>query len=569
MDTNAPSQERSRPDPGLPPLPPPLTGRRRPPRPFEMPPIETIFKWTGVVLVFLAVAFAMGVAIDRGWLTPAMRVAGGLALGAGFLGAGLRIHSSRPVFGQTVEGAGLAIGYMSFYAGHQLFGVFTYPISFTGMLAITTLAFVLAFRQSDSALAVIGFLGGLVTPLILADGGPSGVGGGTGDSLVGLAAYTGLLVAATIAVYLKEGWGSLMGASVVGGSAVVILMWSLAGHAGPYTPDRLAIQLIIVLVTAGWWLATVWRSRSGLSVAVADHSIDNLLRPLFEYVELRAVLVLPLWGLVLSYALWRPDDLVIGGATLAVAVLVALVGFVVRGRGEPVLETTHYVSAAITGAGGLALVLSGPVLFVVMAAYVLALILAAELVDSPVFGAVAYTGGFAVLSVLVVRLLIGVTGISPITAGDLAADLTVILMTLGVAAFVAMPTDVRAAVGGLGYLAGLAWFYEAFQGVPDGQAAISAGWATLGAAALVGAAMVKSGSMDDRRARKSVAVTGLVTIGVVIVKLFLVDLAGVDVLWRIGLFLGTGGLLLVLAYFFPTLWRRIEGEDPAVTAPPA
>ena len=42
----------------------------------------------------------------------------------------------------------------------------------------------------------------------------------------------------------------------------------------------------------------------------------------------------------------------------------------------------------------------------------------------------------------------------------------------------------------------------------------------------------------------------------VVGKLFVVDLAEVESIWRILLFLGFGGIFLVLSYYFQNLWKR-------------
>jgi uncharacterized membrane protein len=46
-----------------------------------------------------------------------------------------------------------------------------------------------------------------------------------------------------------------------------------------------------------------------------------------------------------------------------------------------------------------------------------------------------------------------------------------------------------------------------------------------------------------------------------VAKLFAIDLAELEAIWRILLFLGFGALLLVVSYAFPSLWRVSEGEE--------
>ena len=56
----------------------------------------------------------------------------------------------------------------------------------------------------------------------------------------------------------------------------------------------------------------------------------------------------------------------------------------------------------------------------------------------------------------------------------------------------------------------------------------------------------------------------MLTLLVVVAKLFIVDLSELEAVWRILLFLGFGGLLLLMSYFFPRLWNpdaEPDGEE--------
>jgi uncharacterized membrane protein len=73
----------------------------------------------------------------------------------------------------------------------------------------------------------------------------------------------------------------------------------------------------------------------------------------------------------------------------------------------------------------------------------------------------------------------------------------------------------------------------------DGQAWISLVW---GAYAIL---LIVLGLM---RFGKQVRLAGLLTILVVVIKLFLVDLAQLQAIWRILLFMGFGSVLLLVGY---------------------
>jgi uncharacterized membrane protein len=64
-----------------------------------------------------------------------------------------------------------------------------------------------------------------------------------------------------------------------------------------------------------------------------------------------------------------------------------------------------------------------------------------------------------------------------------------------------------------------------------------------------------------------VRTAGLVTLVIVLAKLLTVDLAAVDTLWRVGLFLVVGLGLLRLGYLLPDLARRYGQEADYLDAP--
>jgi uncharacterized membrane protein len=48
---------------------------------------------------------------------------------------------------------------------------------------------------------------------------------------------------------------------------------------------------------------------------------------------------------------------------------------------------------------------------------------------------------------------------------------------------------------------------------------------------------------------------GLGTLMMLVVKLFLIDLANLETIWKVLLFIGFGGVFLLLSYYFKPLWK--------------
>jgi hypothetical protein len=107
---------------------------------------------------------------------------------------------------------------------------------------------------------------------------------------------------------------------------------------------------------------------------------------------------------------------------------------------------------------------------------------------------------------------------------------------------------------GAAYVGLLIWFLSELVDRPNGQALISIAWSLQGTAALLASLGPRSQGLQ---------IAGLVTLGLVAGKLMLVDLAQLDPVWRILLFLGFGATLLGLGYLVNRPGGR-EGRRPTL-----
>ncbi len=107
----------------------------------------------GIALLLFGLAFLFKLGIDKGLLTPTVRVVFGVVLGMFLFGAGLRLRPKRLRLGQVLIGGGIATFYVTLFAAYQFYGLVSYPVAYTGMGVVTFLGFVLAVQQNDAALA--------------------------------------------------------------------------------------------------------------------------------------------------------------------------------------------------------------------------------------------------------------------------------------------------------------------------------------------------------------------------------------------------------------------------------
>ena len=160
-----------------------------------------LFAWLGGFLLFLAVAFFIKHAFERNLITPLMRVTFGYIAGVGLVVGGLFIPRERhAVTVQTLCATGLVVLYANIFASHAIFHFIGSPVAFSLMAVVTATTFVLALKLNAQVVAVLGLLGGFLTPILL----PAGT-----DHALGLFGYLALLDLGLLAIALRQRWNHL------------------------------------------------------------------------------------------------------------------------------------------------------------------------------------------------------------------------------------------------------------------------------------------------------------------------------------------------------------------------
>ncbi|HYS04182.1 MAG TPA: DUF2339 domain-containing protein [Candidatus Dormibacteraeota bacterium] len=214
-----------------------------PPRP-PTAPIDWE-RWIGIRGAAVVGAVALGLAgllffkysIEKGLITPEMRVVFGTFTGLGCLVGSewLRSRGYRQT-SEGISGAGVVILYAAFWAAHVLYGLIGLPLVFGLMVLVTAACCLLAVRHSSLLVAVLGLVGGFATPILLASG---------TDRPIGLFGYVLLLDLGLLAVGRKGAWPSL-GVLCLLGTVLMQGLWIIARMG----PERLFLGLVILAVFA-------------------------------------------------------------------------------------------------------------------------------------------------------------------------------------------------------------------------------------------------------------------------------------------------------------------------------
>lgn len=213
-----------------------------------------LFAWLGGLALFLSIVFFIKLSLEKGWISEELRVGIGFVTGLALVGSGWWINSRKlyTVLGQTLCATGVVALYGVTYAAHGYyhFAAFTPMVSFGIMSAITIGAFLLAVRMEAQVVAILGMLGGFLTPILCSTG---------QDNPFGLFSYIALLDIGVLAVAMRMGWMHLAPLAAAG-TAFMQMGWILAFYAkGDYAfGNRLWIPVSVFLGFAALFTAVSW-----------------------------------------------------------------------------------------------------------------------------------------------------------------------------------------------------------------------------------------------------------------------------------------------------------------------
>lgn len=136
-----------------------------------------LFAWIGGIALFIGVVLFVKYAFDHDLIPPAARVAIGRPRAAVLQLRDVAYRNARYVaLGQTLCATGVLTLYGVSFAGQALYGLYGQTVTFALMSAITAGAFFLAVRMEAQVVAVLGMLGGFLTPVLVSTGRGSAAG---------------------------------------------------------------------------------------------------------------------------------------------------------------------------------------------------------------------------------------------------------------------------------------------------------------------------------------------------------------------------------------------------------
>jgi uncharacterized membrane protein len=263
----------------------------------------------GSLILFFGLAFLLKYATDRGLVPIELRVAGVAAVGLVLLAFGWRLRSSRRGYALGLQGAGVAVLYLTTFGALRLYALLPGPAAFVLLAAIAVFSAVLAVAQDSMILAAFGAGGGFLAPILASTG---------GGSHVMLFGYYLLLNLGIVAIAFYKAWRPL---NVMGFlfTFFIGLAWGYRSYRDedfPTTEPFLVVFFLLYVL-----IAVLFARRQAPRLA--------------HYVDGTIVFGTPLAAFGLQAALTRDMEFVLAYSSLAAAALyLSLAATLLRTRRE-------------------------------------------------------------------------------------------------------------------------------------------------------------------------------------------------------------------------------------------
>lgn len=236
--------------------------------------------WIGGLALALAGFFLVKYSIETGLLGPGVRVLLGVAFGVALVYAGDWMCNHPTIenaqrTSQALSGAGIADLYFSIFAASNFYEFISPTFGFLGMAVITASAVVLSLRHG-MPIALMGLVGGFLTPALFSTEHPSAP---------VLFSYLYLVCAGLLMVIRQTKWW-VLGIPSLLGTFIWVLLWLFGGHFVP--DDALWLGLFLMAISA----TVVVLSQDQYQEKSSEGFVDWDLRSVLNYLALSGATLL-------------------------------------------------------------------------------------------------------------------------------------------------------------------------------------------------------------------------------------------------------------------------------------
>lgn len=220
----------------------------------------------GVIALILGMGFFLNYTFVQTWISPIIKILTSTLTAILFLFGASWFNKTETykIFVQGIAGAGIAILYLSVFAAYNFYHILNYPVAVILMLATATVAFSQALKYNSIATAILGIVGGFITPFIMSSG---------GDNFVELLTYLAFLNAWIVALaHKKTDWKAV---EILGLFASYITYFSLQ-NVSEYSNNLIIGFLFLTIVWALYFWLDLSKIKRGIKEFTTKGNFLNI-----------------------------------------------------------------------------------------------------------------------------------------------------------------------------------------------------------------------------------------------------------------------------------------------------
>ena len=249
---------------------------------------------SGIVILFIGISFLIKYAAEHTHVPIELRLASIALGGVALIGLGWHLRVKRAEYSWALQGGGIGILYLTTFAALKLYQLIPTGAAFVLLIAIAVLSAIIAVLQSAMPLAILGFTGGFLAPILTSSG---------SGSHIGLFSYYLVLNLGIAFIAYHKSWRPL---NVLGFTFTFVIgtLWG----AKSYTPAHFSTTepFLIIHFLLFTSIAVLYAHRQATKVS--------------DYVDATLVFGTPLVGFSLQYALLRDSNFGLAYSALALGI---------------------------------------------------------------------------------------------------------------------------------------------------------------------------------------------------------------------------------------------------------
>ena len=194
----------------------------------------------GVIAVVLGLSIFLKYSFDNQWIGPTGRIIIGIILGLALWAGGEYTKKKYTKYAQGLLGGGSLAIFFSIYAGYSFYDLYSQVAAFLALIVVMAITVVLAVRHESRAIGILGIIGGYATPILVSSGEPSPW------ILFG---YLTVLTVGVLGVATYCKWMSFNYSSFIA-NQLYIFLWFISGD----YKENLGITMVFLTIIFGLYL---------------------------------------------------------------------------------------------------------------------------------------------------------------------------------------------------------------------------------------------------------------------------------------------------------------------------